>query len=919
VIAYSDDILASPANADSLPGMVARGAIGLICAMSNPVQLVFRDVADLPPAERERYFEERQVPADLRNEVESLLRFDVTYAGSLTDRVAVSAEQFLNAKSGAVEGGRCGPYRLVRLLGEGGMGTVFLAQRTDGEVEQRVAIKFVRNVPQALSMRDRFLRERQILASLSHPGIARLFDAGHTPEGQPYIVMEYIEGTPIDDYSRNLDLRAKLGLFLRVSDAVSYAHRSLVIHRDLKPANILVEANGQPKLLDFGIAKILDEAADRELTRERLMTPDYASPEQVRGAAQTTATDVYSLGAVLYRLLTGGSPHIPSGERPESVEVMICVTEPAAPSRVNPSLPRDLDYILGKALRKQPEERYASVDAFAEDIRAFLDSKPVRARAGSAWYHTRKFMRRHWLPVTAVWAAMVCLSAGMYVANRERAVALHRFGQLRQLANRMLHFDAAIRGLPGSTKARQEIVAASMDYLEGLGREARNDTDLAMDLANGYELLAEAQGVPPNPNLGQFAAARESLRKADAFIKKVLAATPGRPDALLLAADIQQDRMILASTEQRDDEVLAAGHECASRLDALIGSGRASPEQARDAARVYLNVGQANMNAHRFEDAARYVRRGIELARSASSTPEYLAVAFSLLANVLRYSGDLDGALQSVSEARSLAESIRFPDEPQQALTLYPILLRQGWILGEDEDSIGLGRPAEAVEPLRKAFDMVDRQAAKDPDDAAMRDRVSTVGRLLGDNLRYLDPAQALAVYDRALGRVREVKDNVRARREEALLLARSSYVLDSLRRGGEAGARIDSALDLLRATGDYPAAKIELGESTDAVIRALGDHAAEAGRPERAMEVYRDLLEKAMASKPNPGADLRQANDLSQIYRALARLYRKAGERGAAESLDARRVELWRGWNVRLPGNPLVQRRLSASLGESR
>ena len=888
-------------------------------AMGNLVQLVFRDVADLSASERERYFEERQVPADLRHEVESLLRFDVTGAGSLTERVAQSAEQFLNAKSGAREGGRCGPYRLVRLLGEGGMGTVFLAERMDGEVEQRVAIKFVRNVPQALSMRDRFLRERQILASLSHPGIARLFDAGHTPEGQPYLVMEYIEGTPIDVYSADLDLRGKLSLFLRITDAVSYAHRNLVIHRDLKPANILVDAGGQPKLLDFGIAKILDEAADRELTRERLLTPDYASPEQVRGAAQTTATDVYSLGAVLYRLLTGRSPHIPSGERPESVEVMICVTEPAAPSRLNASLPRDLDYILGKALRKQPEERYASVDALAADIRAFLDARPVAARSGSAWYHTRKFMRRHWLPVTAVWAAIVCLSAGMYVANRERAIALHRFGQLRQLANRMLHFDAAIRGLPGSTKARQEIVSASMDYLEGLGREARNDTDLAMDLADGYQLLAEAQGVPPNPNLGQFAAAGESLRRAEVFIKRVLAATPSRPDALLLAAEIEQDRMILASTEQRDGDVLAAGRECAMRLDALIESRRASPDQAKDAARIYVNVGQANMNAHRFEDAARYVRRGIELSRSASPAPEYRAVALSLLANVLRYTGDLDGALQSITEARSLAERIRFPDGQQQAMTLYPILLRQGWILGEDEDSIGLGRPAEAVEPLRKAFDLVERQAAKDPNDAAMRDRVSTVGRLLGDNLRYLDPAQALAVYDRAVGRAREVKDNVRARREEALLLARSSYVLDGLHRSQEAGARIDSALELLRATGDYPAAKIVLGETTHQVIRALADHEAETSRTERAIEVYRELLDKAMATTPNPDRDLRQANDLSQIYQALARLYRKAGERGAAGSMEYRAVELWRGWNLRLPDNPFVQRRLSAGLGESR
>jgi serine/threonine protein kinase len=197
------------------------------------------------------------------------------------------------------------------------MGAVFLAKRADGEVEQRVAIKFVRSAAEETTFRDRFLRERQILASLSHPGIARLLDAGHTAGGQPYLVMEYIDGTPIDVYAETLDLRGKLRLFLLVCDAISYAHRNLVIHRDLKPSNILVEAGGQPKLLDFGIARILDEQTDRNLTKELLLTPDYASPEQVRGAAHTTATDVYSLAAVLYRLLTGRSPHTSADGRAE--------------------------------------------------------------------------------------------------------------------------------------------------------------------------------------------------------------------------------------------------------------------------------------------------------------------------------------------------------------------------------------------------------------------------------------------------------------------------------------------------------------------------------------------------------------------------------------------------------------------------
>jgi tRNA A-37 threonylcarbamoyl transferase component Bud32 len=443
--------------------------------------------------------------------------------------VATTATQFLDSDTGPGEGGRCGPYELVHLLGRGGMGAVFLAKRTDGEVEQRVAIKFVRNASEEPAFRDRFLRERQILASLSHPGIARLLDAGHTSAGQPYLVMEYVDGIPIDVYAEALDLRGKLRLFLLVCDAISYAHRNLVIHRDLKPSNILVEAGGQPKLLDFGIARILDEQTDRSLTREVLLTPDYASPEQVRGAAHTTATDVYSLAAVLYRLLTGRSPHTPADGRAESVEALICLTESAAPSRWNRTLPRDLDFVLAKALRKEPEQRYAAVDALAGDVRAVLESRPVQARSGSAWYRVHKFLRRHWLPAAAVAAALLSLSIGLYIANRERTIAQRRFLEVRQLANKLFDIDALARQLPGSTKTRQFIVDTSLEYLGRLAADARGDPGLALEVGNAYMRVARVQGVPIGPNLGHLDQAAQNLQIADGFIHSVLQVQP-EPD-----------------------------------------------------------------------------------------------------------------------------------------------------------------------------------------------------------------------------------------------------------------------------------------------------------------------------------------------------------------------------------------------------
>ena len=252
--------------------------------MDANVRSLFRELADASPAERERFYAERAVALEVRAEVESLLAFDKAGDGALTAELAVAASRVLedDARAGTL----CGPYRLIRLIGQGGMGAVYLAERADGEVEQRVAIKFVRADADAPHFRDRFLAERRILASLNHPGIARLIDARHTGQGQPYLVMEYIDGVPIDVYSEKLDLRGILRLFLPACDAVSYAHRNLIIHRDLKPSNILIDASGHPKLLDFGIAKILD-AADQDYTLVRVLTPDYASPEQISGRAHT--------------------------------------------------------------------------------------------------------------------------------------------------------------------------------------------------------------------------------------------------------------------------------------------------------------------------------------------------------------------------------------------------------------------------------------------------------------------------------------------------------------------------------------------------------------------------------------------------------------------------------------------------------
>jgi len=701
--------------------------------MNEDLKVLFHNVVDLPPDQREAFYTQRQVSTATRAELESLLIFDEAPNDAWSGIVGSAAEQFLRFNSPASEDGRCGPYRLVQLLDNGGMGEVYLAERADGEVEQRVAIKFLRAGADLPSFRERFLRERQILASLNHPGIARLLDAGHT-DGQPYLVMEFVDGTRIDSYASQLDTREILTVFLRVCEAVSYAHRNLIIHRDLKPSNILIAAGGQPKLLDFGIAKILDAPGETR-TVDRLLTPEYASPEQVRGDVQATTTDVYSLGAVLRMLLIGESS-----------------PTPASPPRNR--LAKDLEFILSKATRKEPEERYASVDFFSEDIRAYLDHRPVRARRGNAWYATRMFIRRYWLPVAAASFAIAGLSGGAVLVERERAVAERRFQQVRQLSNKFFELDAEIRTLPGSTRARHSIVSASLEYLERLGSEARparwwtsseQDTDLALEIGSAFLQVARVQGVPGQSNLGQFVQAKQSLSRADAFVESVLEVTdyPRRRSALLTSAEVAHDSMILAQTENRDADALAFGRKAAERLDDMLATASPDTKEAATVSRLFSNIALFSSNTHRMDDAARYARRAVDISRRFGNDKQQLGSGLGVLANADRFAGDLEGALQAIRESRALAQELLVPDNSIRTLNLCAALWREALILGE-LNNINLDRPKESVPLLEKALDLADGIAGKDLADYSSRSYVSMAGIELGDILRATEPKRAL-------------------------------------------------------------------------------------------------------------------------------------------------------------------------------
>jgi serine/threonine-protein kinase len=398
------------------------------------IEELFRTLASRPVYEREAYLT-RICGGDeeLRQEVLSLLARDVS-EDFLRDPIADMAMSLTAELPDDQTGARIGSYRLTRLIGRGGMGTVYEALRDDAQFQQHVALKLIKRGMDSDFVRDRFLRERQILASLDHPHIAHLLDGGTTADGQPFFVMEFVAGKPITNYcsTRELALNEKLALFRDVCAAVQHAHQKLVVHRDLKPSNILVTEEGTPKLLDFGIAKLLASEPGRTVTRTetalRLMTPDYASPEQVRGDAITTATDVYALGAVLYELLTARRPHQIATYSPLEIERAICYAEATRPSeavrrqtdgpaKLARQLEGDLDNIVMMALRKEPERRYRSVEHFSEDLRRYLSGLPITARPDTFVYRAGKFVRRHHVAVVAATLMILSLLGGIIVAT----------------------------------------------------------------------------------------------------------------------------------------------------------------------------------------------------------------------------------------------------------------------------------------------------------------------------------------------------------------------------------------------------------------------------------------------------------------------------------------------------------------------
>ena len=513
------------------------------------VKEIFEAALTHPIEQRRSFIAEscRGEPA-IEEEVQSLLASHAQGADFLETPVRIVSDGAPISDSPVGQGaepnvGRViGPYVIESCIGHGGMGAVFMARRADRAFERRVAIKMIRQGLDSADVIRKFQHERQILASLDHPYIARLYDGGTTDDGVPYLVMELVDGFPIDAYceQRRLSVTGRLALFRQVCEAVHYAHQRLVIHRDLKPSNILVQEDGVPKLLDFGIAKLLDGPPGAEPTLFTAMTPAYASPEQIRGDTITTAADVYSLGVILFRLLTGRSPYPGDPRSTFELARAVCDREPQRPSdavtgdareasQLRRRLAGDLDNIVLKALRKEPQQRYVSVEELSADVRRHLERLPITASPASFGYRAGKFITRHKIGVTAAAVLLLAILGGTAatawqarlarqqaeIARTERARAERRFNDVRQLANAMIfELHDSIEDLPGATGARKLIVERALQYLDGLAAESRGDPSLQRELADGYQRIGNLQGGPYVANIGDTPLALRSYERA---------------------------------------------------------------------------------------------------------------------------------------------------------------------------------------------------------------------------------------------------------------------------------------------------------------------------------------------------------------------------------------------------------------------
>lgn len=842
----------------------------------HQVKSLFQLVLEQPPPDRPAFLE-RACGADreLFSQVRELLRSDSTSEDFLEKPAITPISKVLADAAADLQDSipsHIGPYAIQRPLGSGGMGAVYLAVRDDQSYQRQVAIKIIRKGMESERILQRFRRERQIIASLDHPNIARLLDGGATDDGRPYIVMEYVEGMPIDAWcdQRRLNIEQRLRLFLQVCEAIHYAHQNLIIHRDIKPGNILVRPDGTVKLLDFGIAKLMNPdlavaATEKTATSMRLMTPQYASPEQVKGEPVTTASDVYLLGIVLYELLSGHRPYEVKGDATLEVIRAVGQSEPQCPSEaifrvtekmlsdgrlqvtknallVSGSRERsaadllkklqgDIDSIALKSLRRNPAQRYQSAAQLAEDIRSYLSKLPVSSRAESPSYRIKLFLRRNTaFALTAAAAALLLVAVTVVavwqatIARQERVRAETRFEEVRKMSNALL-FDVqeALAPLPGTTPARRLLVQKALEYLGNLTRETGADDTLRRELAAGYIRVGHLQGNPNFANLGDAAGATASYNKAIALLDEILKRDPGNKQA---ASDM------------------------AGALEALADMQTIAGDSA---------------------GAIQTLRRAVALREQSGAAPAVLSASRHNLAVALSNTGDQQEALALAQKAHEAAMGLTGAGAQRQ------MAISHGKI---GTVYVRTGDKSHAGTHYREALRLHEQLADSDPVAARPKRDLSFALEDLADfETRAGQPAAAAPLYLRSLQLRRQLAasdpQNLQARRDLAYAL---------LKQGAA-----DDALESFRQLAALDATNVLARRDLALAWEKKGTTLLQAGNAAAAATAYRSLLDASrewVSRDPgNPFANHLLAVGQMKMAEALPRTGDRDGAVSSARS----------------------------------
>jgi len=735
--------------------------------VNSKMESLFEAAVQLPAAQREAFLARECTDPEMRQELDSLLHCD-GFAENLLEGAISREAAFLLEGHALRPGDLAGQYRILFVLGHGGMGEVYLAERADGKFTRQVAIKVIYGGPNREATAARLEQEYRILARLEHPNVARMVDAGTAKSGLPYFAMDYVAGEPIDTYceKHNLSVEERLRLMLPVCDAVHFAHQNLIVHRDLKPRNILVDQHGNPRLLDFGIARMLDDVASSGDTAAYMLTPDYASPEQARGEPVSTATDIYSLGALLYKLLTGVPPHQLEGKNPlESLKVIS--EEPVQrPSQICPSLSRELDDLLCMAMAPEPSERYRSADRLAADIENWLAKRPLEARRDTAFYRSRKFIRRHWISVSSSVLAILALAAIATIATWEARRAERRFNDVRHLANvSLLDIEGAMHNVAGATKARLLAVRTAEEYLERLSHEAGGDPGLTRELAAAYEKLGDILGNPGAGNVGDATDAVHRYRQAKSLLESLHAGTSGSLSDAMTLAEIENK---LTGVESRtgDEDGLRRDTEAALSLASKIAQTAPKDNRAEHLlASAMLNKAALEIDGKDFASGQKYMRTALaietSLAESSHSRADRISLGSSYRAacTQLERLHDYDGAMDMCSRAAVLYGQLAAEDSTSSEVKRNRMiaLTTVGSIQSQLASDRKLGFPV-AIATQRQAWAIASEAAAADPANAeALSDMSAVAIRLahtFADAHRY---SEALPLLDRAVAASNEL------------------------------------------------------------------------------------------------------------------------------------------------------------------